>query len=187
MQRKMPIITESAAELVRRMQDEPDGKKRQRLHAFYLVASGHARHRKQVAATLRVHRHSVAAWFAAYTVGGLGAGPRYHVPQPTRSRRITDTALTALKAQLADSHRLSQLWAHPHLVSRAVSGAVVVFQRLRVGPPVSFGPRPKCPWPSHEKKSGGRKRVSRRPYQGCSPRHSLAMRPGIPGQSLCSR
>ena len=61
----MPPLTESAAELARRRQDEPDGKKRQRLHALYLVASGQAQHRKAVAAMRHVHRHSVAAWFAA--------------------------------------------------------------------------------------------------------------------------
>ena len=61
MRKKMPTITESAAELVRRMQDEPDGKKRQRLHAFYLVASGQARHRQEVAA-LVVRRIPLGGW-----------------------------------------------------------------------------------------------------------------------------
>jgi transposase len=96
----MPTITEHAAELVRRMQDEPDGKKRQRLHALSLVASGQARYRKEVATMLHVHRHSVAAWFAAYTAGGLEQALQYNVPQPTRARRITETALAALKTQL---------------------------------------------------------------------------------------
>jgi hypothetical protein len=49
---------------------------------------------------LHGHRHSVAAWFAAYTAGGLEQALPYHVPQPTRSRRITETALAALKTQL---------------------------------------------------------------------------------------
>jgi hypothetical protein len=62
MRKKMPAITEHADELVRRRQDEPDGKKRQRLHALYLVASGQARYRTEVATLLHVHRHSVAAW-----------------------------------------------------------------------------------------------------------------------------
>jgi hypothetical protein len=97
MRKKMPIITETAAALVRRMQDEPDSKKRQQLHALYLVASGQARHRKEVAALLPVHRHSVAAWFAASTSGGLEQALRYNVLQPPRRRRITETAL---KAQL---------------------------------------------------------------------------------------
>jgi hypothetical protein len=107
MRKTMPIIPASAAELIRRMQDEPDSKKRQRLHAFYLVASGQARYRQEVAATLHVHRHSVAAWFAAYTAGGLGQALRYNVPQPTRSRRMTATALAALKTPL------QPLWAFP--------------------------------------------------------------------------
>jgi hypothetical protein len=98
MRKKMPPITERAAALVRRMQDEPDGKKRQRLHALYLGASGQARHRNEVAAMLHVHRQSVAAWFTAYTVGGLEQALRDNVPKPTRRRRITETALTALKA-----------------------------------------------------------------------------------------
>jgi hypothetical protein len=57
----MPRITASADEWKRRMQSEPDLKKRQRLHALYLVASGHARHRQEIAARLDVHRYSVAA------------------------------------------------------------------------------------------------------------------------------
>jgi hypothetical protein len=50
MRKAMPTITDSAAELQRRMQREKDGKKRQRLHALYLAASGHARHRQDIAA-----------------------------------------------------------------------------------------------------------------------------------------
>src|SRR4029450_1685406 len=100
MRKKMPTVMESAAELLRRMKSEPDIKKRQRLHALYLVASGQARHRKDVAQTLGVHRHSVAAWCAAYAAGGRAQALRYDVPHPTRVRRMTETALRALQEQL---------------------------------------------------------------------------------------
>ena len=70
MRKAMPSITESADELQRRMKSEPDLKKRQRLHALYLAASGQARQRQEIAALLGVHRHSVAAWFRAYAQGG---------------------------------------------------------------------------------------------------------------------
>jgi Homeodomain-like domain len=70
MRKAMPTIVESADDLQRRMKSEPDSKKRQRLHALYLAASGQARHRQAIAALLGVHRHSVAAWFAAYAEGG---------------------------------------------------------------------------------------------------------------------
>ena len=151
MRKKMPTITEHAAELVRRMQDEPDGKKRQRLYALYLVASGQAQHRKEVAARLHVHRHSVAAWFAAYTTGGLEPALRYNVPQPTRSRRITDTALAALKTQLQTaagfpSYGHIRTWlAEQHQVQLSYSSVYALVRgALRA--------KPKRPRPSHKKK-----------------------------------
>ena len=49
MRKAMPTITESAPELQRHMKREKDIKKRQRLHALSLVASGQARHRQTVA------------------------------------------------------------------------------------------------------------------------------------------
>jgi Homeodomain-like domain len=70
MRKAMPRIIESADELQRRMKSELDLKKRQRLPALYLAASGHARHRHEIAALLGVHRHSVAAWLRAYAQGG---------------------------------------------------------------------------------------------------------------------
>lgn len=100
MRKKMPTITESTAELRQWMKSAPDGQKRQWLPALYLVVSGQARHRKEVAAALGVHRHSVAAWFAAYAVGGVDQALQSDVPRPTRARRMTDTALTALKEHL---------------------------------------------------------------------------------------
>jgi hypothetical protein len=71
MRKKMPTITESADALHQRMKREQDLKKRQRLQALYLAASGRAQHRQEIADLLGVHRHSVAAWFDAYTAGGL--------------------------------------------------------------------------------------------------------------------
>jgi hypothetical protein len=108
-------MTESADELQRYMQSEPDLKKRQRLHAFSLVASGQARYRQEIAALLGVHRHSVAAWFRAYAEGGLDRALRYQRPLPPIHQRITATALTALQAKLQDPHgfagyRQIQVW-----------------------------------------------------------------------------
>jgi hypothetical protein len=66
----MPTITESAEALHQRMKQTKDAKQRQRLQALYLVLSGHARTRQELAALLGVHRHSVAAWLTAYAAGG---------------------------------------------------------------------------------------------------------------------
>jgi transposase len=151
MRKKMPPVTESAAELLRRMKREPDLKQRQRLHALYLVASGQARHRKDVAQTLGVHRHSVAAWFAAYAAGGMEQALRYAVPQPTRTRRLTDTALAALKTHLQAptgfaSYGHIRTWlAEQHQVQLSYSSVYALVRgELRA--------KPKRPRPSHEKK-----------------------------------
>jgi transposase len=151
MRKKMPPITESAAELLRRMKGEPDGKKRQRLHALYLVASGQARHRKEVAVILGVHRHSVAAWFTAYAAGGVEQALRYEVPQPTRMRRMTETALTALTAQLQTpagfaSYGHIRTWlAEQHQVQLSYSSVYALVRG-------ELKAKPKRPRPSHEKK-----------------------------------
>jgi transposase len=151
MRKKLPTIHESAEELHQRMQSAPDGKKRQRLHAFYLVASGQARHRKDVAALLGVHRHSVAAWFAAYAQGGLDQALRYQHATPPVHRRVTDTALTALQAKLQDPHGFAsydqiRLWlAQEHQVALAYSSVhALVRYKLHA--------KPKRPRPSHVKK-----------------------------------
>jgi hypothetical protein len=151
MRKKMPTITESAAELVRRLQDEPDGKKRQRLHALDLVASGQARHRKTVAAMLRVHRHRVAAGFAAYTAGGLEQALQYHVPTPTRSRRITETALTALKAQLQTPAGFPS-YGHIRPWLAAQHPVQLSYSRVYALVRGALRAKPKRPQPSHEKK-----------------------------------
>jgi transposase len=152
MRKKMPTVTESAAELVRRLKSEPDIKKRQRLHALYLVASGQARHRKEVAAALGVHRHSVTAWFAAYAASGVDRALQYDVPGPTRVRRLTDTALTALKEHLRApagfaSYGHIRTWlAEQHQVHLSYSRVYALVRgELRA--------KPKCPRPSHEKKA----------------------------------
>jgi transposase len=151
MRKKMPTITASAAELLRRMKSTSDGKQRQRVHALYLVASGQARHRKDVAKTLGVHRHSVAAWFAAYAAGGMEQALRYDVPRSTRGRRMTATALAALKTHLQTptgfpSYGHIRTWlAEHHQVHLSYSSVyALVHGELRA--------KPKRPRPSHKKK-----------------------------------
>jgi transposase len=151
MRKAMPTITESAAELQRRMHREKDGKKRQRLHALYLAASGHARHRQDIAALLGVHRHSVAAWFNAYAAGGVDHALRYQVSTPPVHRRMTETALRALQDKLQDPRGFAgydhiRVWlAEAHQVTLSYSSVhALVRYKLRA--------KPKRPRPSHAKK-----------------------------------
>lgn len=147
----MPTVLESAAALLRRMQSEPDVKKRQRLHALYLVARGQARHRQDVAKTLGVHRHRVAVWFAAYAAGGLEQALRYDVPRSARARRLTEPALAALKTHLQTPAgfpsygHIRTWWAEHQQVHVSYASVYALVQGARRA-------KPKRPRPSHEKK-----------------------------------
>jgi hypothetical protein len=151
MRQAMPQLTETADELQRRMKSEPDHKKRPRLHALYLAASGQARHRQAMAALLGVHRPSGAAWFRAYAEGGLDHSLRYQRPLPPVHQRITAAAFAALQDKLQDppgfaSYHQSRAWlAAAHQVSLAYS-SVQALVRYRL--PAN----PKRPRPSHTKK-----------------------------------
>ena len=103
----MPQMTETADELQRRMQSEPDHKKRQRLPALSLAASGQARHRQAMAALRGVHRHSVAAWLRAYAEGGFDHTLRSQRPLPPVHQRSTAAAFAALQDKLQDPHSLA--------------------------------------------------------------------------------
>ena len=72
MRKKMSPITESPAALLRRLPDEPDGKKRHRVYALSLVASGQAHHRKAVAAALGVHAYGPCGGWITTPVTSLG-------------------------------------------------------------------------------------------------------------------
>ena len=72
MRRGMPEVRESAEELKRRMQKEKNGVKRQRMQMLYLVASGQARERQEIAQVLGVHRNTVGKWMQRYEAGGIG-------------------------------------------------------------------------------------------------------------------
>ena len=152
MRKAMPRIIESADELQRRMTSELDLKKRQRLHALYLAASGQAHQRQEIAALLGVHRHSVAAWLAAYAEGGLDHALHYQRSQPPVHQRITATALTARQDQRPDLHGCAgyhpmRPWlAEAHQGTLAYSSVhALVRYRLHA--------KPKRPRPSHAKKT----------------------------------
>src|SRR5919199_1544240 len=123
MRKPMPHITESADAWQRRMQSEPDLKKRQRLHAFSLAASGQARYRQEIATLLGVHRHSVARVVSGLYPRWLRPGPALSAAPAPVHQRLTATALAALQAKLQDPHgfagyRPMQGWlAEEHQVS----------------------------------------------------------------------
>lgn len=73
MYRAIPAITETADTLKQLLKAERHPQKRQRLHALYLLASGQAKTRTEVAVLLGVYRETVGHWLDRYAAGGLTA------------------------------------------------------------------------------------------------------------------
>jgi transposase len=80
MRKALPIITEAIGTLKQRLPHEHDGRKKPRLQMLYLLASGQARTRQEVAQRLGVHRHTIGHWLVLYESGGLDALLALYVP-----------------------------------------------------------------------------------------------------------
>jgi hypothetical protein len=176
----MPTMTERAAERLRRMPSAPDLQKRQRLQALSGVARGPTRHRHDVAAALGGPRHRVAAGLTAYAQGGIEHALSDHVPRPTRPRRITATARTALPARWptptgvpSDGHLRTWSAAPPQVPSSYPR----VYARVRG----ARRAKPKRPRPSHE--TNGRRSCPQSPPP-CPPR-SPSSAGGVARASPC--
>lgn len=99
MRHALPVITEDAESLKERLQRERDGRKRSRLQMRYLLASGQAQTRQDVAQRLGVHRHTIGHWLARYAAGGLEALLELYVP-PGKPLSLPPDVLAALEQAL---------------------------------------------------------------------------------------
>src|SRR3712207_6871837 len=73
MRNPIPPIHEAVAALKERLQHEHHGHNKPRVQVLYLLASGQAQTRQDVARLLGVHRKTVSRWLALYAAGGLEA------------------------------------------------------------------------------------------------------------------
>src|SRR5919197_5942675 len=80
MRTAIPPITDHTNALKYRLQHEHDGHKKPRLQMLYLLASGQAQTRQEVAHLLGVHRSTIGRWLALYAAGGLDALLATYVP-----------------------------------------------------------------------------------------------------------
>ena len=80
MRKVLPVIVEDADILKQRLSRERNGRKKPRLQMLYLLASGQAQTRQDVARLLGVHRNTIGHWLAIYATGGLAALLAVYVP-----------------------------------------------------------------------------------------------------------
>lgn len=71
MNRALPKITETEAEIRERLKNEPQVKRQNRLQALYLIVTKQAGSRGKVAKMLGFNRNTISDWFRLYEENGL--------------------------------------------------------------------------------------------------------------------
>jgi transposase len=150
MYRPIPPITEPVDELKQRLQREHDGHRNPRLQMLYLLASGQAHTRQDVAQLLGLGRNTVARWLNSYEQGGLPALLHRYVPagkRPSLAPEVLASLEQALHrpAGFASYKELQQWVAQTH-------GVQVKYKTLYTIVRKRFKTKLKVPRPSHTKK-----------------------------------
>src|SRR5690349_1777933 len=126
MNKPLPSIIESSEQLQQQLRGETDVKKRARLQALYLLASGQASSRLVLAKLMAVHRHTIQTWLKLYEGGGLRALVTIK-KAPGKPPSVSSHALTKLQERLATVRgfgsygEVQQYLARTHKITLAYS------------------------------------------------------------------
>jgi transposase len=157
MYRVIPRIREGVNELRQHLQHEHDGHKKPRLQMLYLLASGQAHSRQDVAQLLGVHRNTIGRWLAIYAAGGLQALVTIYV-QAGKAVSLAPTILASLEETLRRPEGFASYEALRQWVRRT-HGVEVKYKTLYTIVRKRFRTKLKVPRPSHTKKAGGHPRI----------------------------
>jgi transposase len=157
MYRVPPGIHEHVNELKQRLQHEHDGHKKPRLQMLYLLASGQAHSRQDVAQLLGVHGNTIGRWLAIYAAGGLQALLATSVPTG-KSVSLAPAVLASLEEALRRPEGFASYEALRQWVRRT-HGVEVRYKTLYALVRKRFRAKLKVPRPSHTKKAGGHPRL----------------------------
>ena len=150
MRRAMPPITEQAADLKQQLRREHDRHKQPRLQMLYLLASGQAHERQEVARLLGVHRNTIGRWLALYAAGGLDALLATYFP-PGKPVSLAPDVLASLEQALHRPEGFASYEALRQWVRRT-HGVEVKYKTLYTIVRTRFRAKLKVPRPSHTKK-----------------------------------
>jgi transposase len=151
MRKTLPAITEDTATLKQRLQREHDGRRKPRLQMLYLLASGRAQTRQDVAQLLGVHRNTIGHWLALYEAGGLEALLALYVPAG-KPLSLPPDVLAALEQALRKPAGFPSYEALRQWIQRTYH-LDVNYHTLYTIIRTRFKAKLKVPRPSHTKKS----------------------------------
>ena len=157
MYRATPGIREPVNELRPRLHQEHDGHKKLRLQMLYLLASGQAPSRQDVAQRLGVHRQTIGRWLAIDGAGGVPALWATDVPAGT-AVSLAPAILASLEEALRRPEGFASYEALRQWVRRT-HGVEVKYKTLYAMVRTRFRAKLKVPRPSHTKNPSGHRRV----------------------------
>ena len=150
MRKAMPPITAYAAALKQRLQREHDRHKKLRLQMRYLLASGQAHTRQEVARLLGGHRNTSGRWLAIYAAGGLAALLATYVPAG-KPVSLAPDVLASLEQALRRPEGFASYEALRQWVART-HGVQIKYKTFYTLVRTRFRTKLKGPQPSHTKK-----------------------------------
>jgi transposase len=150
MRNAIPPIHEEVAALKERLQHEHDGHKKPRLQMLYLLASGQAHTRQDVARLLGLHRNTISRWLAIYAVGGLEALRATYIPAG-KPVSLAPAVLASLEQALRRPEGFASYEALRQWVRRT-HGVEVKYKTLYTLVRTRFKTKLKVARPSHTKK-----------------------------------
>jgi transposase len=150
MRNPLPSIPEDVDSLKQRLRHAHHGRKKPRLQLLYLLVSGQAQTRQDVAQLLGVHRHTISHWLALYKTGGLEALLAVYVPAG-KPVSLPQDVLDALEQALRQPRGFASYEALRQWVQQT-QHREVNYHTLYTIVRTRFKTKLKVPRPSHTKK-----------------------------------
>ena len=150
MNKKVPEITESVETLKALLRKAIKKHEIQRLNTLYLLKSGVAKNRLQVADLLGVHRLSVGDWLSAYETGGLEKLLQRGYA-PGRTPILTEEQQTLLRKELQKPEGFSSYVQIQEYIADTF-GVKMNYKAVYAMVHDKWGAKLKVPRPSHVKK-----------------------------------
>lgn len=150
MRKVLPMISEDTDTLKQHLHQEHDGRKKPRLQMLYLLASGQAQTRQDVARLLGVHRNTIGHWLARYEAGGLEALLALYVPAG-KPLSLPPDVLAALEQVLRQPTGFASYVALRQWIKQT-HHLDVNYHTLYTIVRTKFNAKLKVPRPSHTKK-----------------------------------
>jgi transposase len=150
MRRAIPPITETVDELRQLLRQERNVHKQQRLQMLYLLSSGQADERQEVATLLGVHRNTIGRWLATYANDGLDGLLAIYVAKG-KSLSLAPNVLSSIEQALRQPTGFASYYALQQWV-RKEHGLDIKYKTLYSIVRTRFKTKLKVPRPSHTKK-----------------------------------